>query len=264
MLRLVDPGLPSSAMAKLVEWQAEVDNSGDYATRVGAAKRRFAARSSSATFRVVRQTLSRMCSGAQRCAYCEDSVGDEVEHLLPKDLYPEQVFVWENYVFSCGPCNGGKRNKFAVIQNGQLRDITRRRNDPITPPPNGQPAFINPRSENPEELLELELSQTFMFLPREELNAIDKTRADYTINFLKLNRDVLLRARENAYGSYRARLVEYIEMRDAGCAEEKLAALIDGIESMPHPAVWAEMRRQHALLPDLRNLFNVAPEALVW
>ena len=33
-----------------------------------------------------------MCAGAKRCMYCEDSAADEVEHHLPKNLYPEFVF----------------------------------------------------------------------------------------------------------------------------------------------------------------------------
>ncbi len=31
-----------------------------------------------------------------------------------------------------------------------------------------------------------------------------------------------------------------------------------------HPTVWAEMKRQRSLLPELRALFQAAPEALEW
>ena len=38
-----------------------------------------------------------MCSGAERCHYCEDSKADEVEHLLPKDAYIQiNVIVGKN------------------------------------------------------------------------------------------------------------------------------------------------------------------------
>jgi hypothetical protein len=33
---------------------------------------------------------------------------------------------------------------------------------------------------------------------------------------------------------------------------------------MPHPTVWAEIKRQHLLLANLKNLFETAPEALLW
>lgn len=36
---------------------------------------------------------------------------------LPKNMYPEKVFVWSNYLFSCGLCNGPKNNQFAVFDN---------------------------------------------------------------------------------------------------------------------------------------------------
>lgn len=83
----------------LNDYQKDVDTKLDYAQRVSAAKRLFKLRniSKNKTFQLVRATLDKMCSGARRCCYCEDSCADEVEHIRPKDLYPELVFVWENY-----------------------------------------------------------------------------------------------------------------------------------------------------------------------
>jgi uncharacterized protein (TIGR02646 family) len=225
----------------------------------------FGLKRGNATFRQVRQTLARMCSGAQRCAYCEDSVGDEVEHIEPKDLYPNKTFVWENYLFSCGPCNTGKSNKFSIINgNNNLENVTRKRNDPIAPPRPGRQAFVNPRVEDPLRFLELEIVSTFAFLPRDGAPDLDILRAEFTISSLKLNRDVLLRARANAFGSYRARLTEFIRHRDSGAAAFDLNKLIEGIKTMPHPTVWAEIKRQHLLIANLRNLFDDAPEALTW
>ena len=57
--------------------------------------------------------------------------------------------------------------------------------------------------------LDLEIVDTFVFLPKGGLSEIDEARAGYTIEVLKLNRDVLLAARREAYGEYRARLYEY-------------------------------------------------------
>jgi hypothetical protein len=33
---------------------------------------------------------------------------------------------------------------------------------------------------------------------------------------------------------------------------------------MGHPTVWREMQRQAQLIPELRRLFEQAPEALTW
>ena len=129
MIHLPDPGLDAEATRDLREYQREVDEAGSYADRVASAKTWFPRRNkrSNPTFKRVRDSLTRMCSGAQRCVYCEDSVGDEVEHIQPKDLYPCLVFVWTNYVYACGRCNGGKSNKFAVISEDRLVDVTRPR-----------------------------------------------------------------------------------------------------------------------------------------
>ena len=101
MIHLSDPGLDHEATEGLARYQREVNAAGSYAARVAKAKESFGARNrrSNRTFRSVRKALTVMCSGAQRCVYCEDSVGDEVEHIAPKDLYPCKVFMWANYVY---------------------------------------------------------------------------------------------------------------------------------------------------------------------
>lgn len=48
-----------------------------------------------------------------KCAFCEckaneGSVYVEVEHFLPKKIYPERVVEWENLLPSCKRCNGEK------------------------------------------------------------------------------------------------------------------------------------------------------------
>ncbi|MGD9538795.1 MAG: hypothetical protein AB7P52_16020 [Alphaproteobacteria bacterium] len=266
MLRLPDPGLPVNAQVKLAEYQAEIDGIGGYAARVVEGKRKFTSRNTrrNTTFRVVRDTLSNMCGGAQRCAYCEDSVGDEVEHIKPKDLYPEDVFRWPNYVYACGPCNRGKNNKFAVMTKGGRIEVTRQRGAPITPPVSGAPAFINPRCEDPLALLTMDLLGTFVMLPRYGLSPDAADRADFTIETLNLNRDLLLEARLNAFGGYRARLSEYRIRRDSGALAAELEVLRNDLLATPHPTVWEEMKRQAPDIPEIKTLFSAAPEALTW
>lgn len=88
MIRLPDIPPPGAASQQLASWQAEVDALRSHAARVEAAKRLFKQRNTSKnkTFVEVRRRLTAMCSGAQRCGYCEDSAADEVEHIRPKDL----------------------------------------------------------------------------------------------------------------------------------------------------------------------------------
>ena len=266
MLRLDDPGLDAETARGLRGYQAEVDAAATYAEQLEAGKTLFARynRPRNPTFRVVRNRLAVMCPGARRCGYCEDSVGDEIEHIKPKDLYPERTFVWENYLLACGQCNRGKNSRFSVIAPGGLVDVTRRRGAPVIRPPEGPPALIVPRDEDPLAFLDLEIVDTFMFVPREDLPEIDEERAEYTIEVLRLNRDVLLEARREAYGAYRARLFEYRDLRDAGAGEGDLGILREGTTTSMHPTVWREMQRQHALIDELRTLFLDVPEALNW
>ena len=100
-------------------------------------------------------------------------------------------------------------------------------------------------------------------LARDDLPDIDRERTEFTIETLKLNRDVLLQARATAFGSYHARLHEYVGRREVATAEE-LGRLADNLKTMPHVTVWAEMQRQHLFLPNLDELFSRAPEALHW
>lgn len=269
MIQLRRVSLPSETLKELRTFQKKIDVVPDYAAKVTVAKAHFSLKNKSKnrTFVEVKKGLTKMCAGARRCVYCEDSCADEVEHIKPKDLYPESTFLWENYVYACGPCNGPKNNRFAVFStaSGLFTDITRRRLGPIVEPETGSPVLINPRWEDPLKFMELDLLNTFLFLPTKPKGSKDRERAEYTIDVLKLNdRDVLLKARKEAYDSYEARLSRYITLRDNGEPVVKLKNRVRALKRMQHPTVWKEMKRQHSLIPNLDQLFANAPEALRW
>lgn len=260
--------LSAVTQQELQTFQADVDSIADYALKVDKGKTEFGKRNKrdNPTFQVIRDILNQMCAGSCRCMYCEDSCADEVEHISPKDLYPESVFVWDNYTYACGPCNGGKLNKFAVFSaaSGAIINVTRKRNVPVIPPEAGDPVLINPRFENPMDFLDLDLTGTFLFRSPHPEATREYQRGEYTKEILKLNRPVLTKARKNAYLNYRARVREYIGLRDDGASAAVLEELIAGVRQMDHPTVWREMQRQHALIPELTEIFNDAPEALTW
>jgi uncharacterized protein (TIGR02646 family) len=269
MIKLPSIPLSGQPARHLRNWQAEIDGLPDYSARVAAGKAKFSSRNNNrnATFRHVREILTQMCQGARRCGYCEDSVADEVEHIAPKDLYPEAVFSWDNYLYACGPCNGPKNNQFSVLVGNpmQLLDVTRPRGAPLTPPPAGSHALINPRFEDPLQFLFLDLLNTFTFLPVNGLSRTERLRAEYTIRVLRLNdRDYLVEARRTAFGTYRARMVEYVTEKNNGATQVELNRRRDELLKVGHQTVWREMQRQQADYPALATLFNTAPEALAW
>ncbi|MCE7986241.1 MAG: hypothetical protein DYG89_34120 [Caldilinea sp. CFX5] len=268
MIQLSPQDLPAEIAQELQRYQVEIDAVQTYAERVQRGKTLFSARNkaTSRVFKTVRETLAAMCSGSCRCMYCEDSCADEVEHIRPKDLYPEFVFVWENYLYVCGPCNGGKNNAFAVFsqQTGSVIVVTRKQSDPVVSPTAGDDVLINPRIEDPLRYLALDLRNTFEFQPLPGLTDRDRERAIFTRDTLALNRDILVVARRHAYESYRARLREYIVERECDTPTLQLSLLVESLQRLQHPTVWREMQRQQQVLADLRSLFEQAPEALNW
>lgn len=50
----------------------------------------------------------------EKCAYCESKVTQvypgDVEHIIPKSVYPRLTFTWQNLTFVCFNCNNKKRD----------------------------------------------------------------------------------------------------------------------------------------------------------
>ena len=269
MIQLPTTHLPAKTVKELRVYQKEVNRYRTYARRVAAAKSQFRRRNvkRNATFGSVHESLVLMCRGAQRCMYCEDSAADEVEHYRPKDLYPELVFAWGNYLYSCGPCNAPKRSFFAIFAdpNGDVVELARTPKQKILQPADGHPLLIDPRNEDPLTLLRLDILDTFLFHEAHEEGTHDYIRANYTIRVLHLNdREFLRFARGNAYVAFRSMLRDYVRGKAEGWEQADLDRIASTIQRTHHPTVWAEMKRQRAEVPELNTLFQVAPEALGW
>src|SRR5262245_8650268 len=119
MLRILDRPLSPDAALVLNDMQTLVDNEPDYASRVTRAtalwKSKAGTEARKAAFATIKRELAAISYGVSRCAYCEDSAADEIEHIWPKSLFPQLTFQWSNYAFACGPCNGPKGNRFATV-----------------------------------------------------------------------------------------------------------------------------------------------------
>ncbi len=208
MLRIPKGELPTQTQNYLDGQQEKIDALLDYPARVKAGKALWDSKTNTKKgkerFDEVRAALARLCPGARRCHYCEDSAADEIEHLWPKNFYPDRVFRWGNYLYACGPCNGSSKvDRFAVFDEREERvDLVRGKNDPVVAPPAGDTVFVDPRREDPMDYLDLDLD-TGIFIPRSPKGSRNYLRAKYTIEVLKLNtRDYLKHARRSAYRSY--------------------------------------------------------------
>jgi uncharacterized protein (TIGR02646 family) len=264
VIRIPDRPLPVELQHILDEHQARIDGLPDYAERVEAAA--IGWNRAARVMPKVREILLGMCSGEDRCMYCEDSVAHQIDHFRPKNLYPEHTFTWQNYVFSCGVCNGigCKGSRFAVLSSRSRRyvELKHTRDVPLVVPDAAKTAMlIDPRREDPMRFMILDLIFPFHFHPRHGRGCVARARASYTIEVLGLNRrEKLIRRRENAYLEYVRKLKEYTAEHEPAKRERCKFRVLRG----DHVTVWREMQRQHPHIEELRRLFEQAPEALHW
>lgn len=48
------------------------------------------------------------CAFNGLCAFCEETTRGEVDHFRPKSQFPDLVYCWTNWLFSCHECNHAK------------------------------------------------------------------------------------------------------------------------------------------------------------
>lgn len=61
-----------------------------------------------------------MAGDRERCMYCLDSHGTDIEHFWPKSPYPERMFVWPNLLLCCAECGRFKGEKFPLADGAPL------------------------------------------------------------------------------------------------------------------------------------------------
>lgn len=249
MLKISALSITPADSAALANLQREIDNLPAYEARVALADEKFKSKPSG-LFKRVRDALETSCGDLVRCGYCEDSCADEVEHIWPKAFFPDRTFLQANYLFSCGRCNPTKGNKFSIWSAAGWVDLKEHRaNHGYIQPPVTQSKFIDPASENPLDLIWLDLAGgSFRFTEVGDPGTIDYERADFTINTLNLNKGVLVRARQNAYSGFLDRINMYIQRKNEGDSPDQLAIRLTELRRSPHQTVRFEMARQLPLL----------------
>ncbi len=258
--------LPQPIQGFLDERQRKIDALPNYEEKIEEAKNLWKKKDKT-KFEEVRCALCGMSTVPRQCHYCEHSEADEVEHIYPKSWYPERTFLWENYLLSCGICNGSKkRDRFSIFDEFYNEiPLTRKRGQSATPPPSGSAVFINFRKENPLDFLTLDLKRTFCFTPRINQDDRSRRRAEFTIKTLDLNRSFLTVTRRNCFNSYCSLLKQYVTDKrsgtlGAGDQERKR----DNIWKQCHAMVWQEIinKREEKGMEEINGLFRDAPELL--
>lgn len=119
-------------------------------------------------------TLQRMMGDRERCMYCLDSHGADIEHFWPKTPYPERMFLWPNLLLCCTECGRFKGNRF--------------------PLDNGQPLLIDPTTEEPWDHIDFDPA-TGNLTAKFDLQANDwSAKGLKTVEVLQLDRREALAA----------------------------------------------------------------------
>ncbi|GLZ43140.1 HNH endonuclease [Actinokineospora sp. NBRC 105648] len=169
MIRLTRPPLPGELADNL---QRATDGLKSLSRKEQGARARTLWRSRSTLRQAVGARLREFAPGRERCMYCGDNQGTDIDHFSPVALTPLLTFAWENHLLACSVCNSHhKRDQFP-------------RDD------RGRPLLLDPTRDDPFEHLALSLTLG-RYLPLTE-------RGEVTERVCGLNRDILTRGRQNA------------------------------------------------------------------
>jgi len=62
--------------------------------------------------------LKLMAGPRERCMYCVDSAGSDIEHFWPKGAHSDRMYIWENLLVACAPCGRFKGQQFPLAADG--------------------------------------------------------------------------------------------------------------------------------------------------
>lgn len=134
MRRISRLDLPAQTQKALDRRQVNVD-----AKRVAGAldvEREWKASRKTKQLGTVLGVLKTMAGHRQRCMYCGDSHGTDIEHFWPKKRYPEKMFRWPNLLLCCTECGRFKLDQFPL----EL----------------GTPLLVDPTADDPWQFLDFD------------------------------------------------------------------------------------------------------------
>jgi uncharacterized protein (TIGR02646 family) len=213
MRRVTRPALPKATQTYLDKRQSSANrNLGRGTLNI---EREWKAARQTRALGSVLQVLRQMMGPRERCMYCLDSHGCDIEHFRPKSSFPAHAFRWPNLLLCCTECGRFKGVQF--------------------PTERGRPLLIDPTAEDPWRFLEFD-PDTGDLTARFDLQANDwSTKGAKTVEVLQLDRREAL---GNVYLATYRRLCRVVQ--------GWLAA-----DTIDAPALLAELQAMddHGLLP---------------
>jgi uncharacterized protein (TIGR02646 family) len=258
MLRCQPSQLSAASSRFLKSRQDSVNSYVTKSEQYAEAKRLFSLKGNKC-FQEIRLLLGQASPPADACVYCERDRRRDIEHVKPQRHYPSAAFDWENYILSCVYCNQNlKKDRFGVVNpQGLLIEFDRFSLPLDQIPPDGIPALINPRIENPFDFFILDIETCWLDISAND--PIGIVRAEFTRSLFDLNNDVFLSLRRAAKIAF----INYLEIYREKVLEGDLitaARVAAEIYNLPHPTVLAEIKRQRQELTFPENPYVVTPE----
>lgn len=118
--------------------------------------------------RTVTTTLAEMTGPRERCMYCCDSHGTDIDHFWPKAEYPERMFRWPNLLLSCTECGRFKGRQFPVE--------------------NGDPRLVDPTAEDPWQFLDFDPELGVVVARYDMASSAENPKGVETVRVLQLDR----------------------------------------------------------------------------
>ena len=118
--------------------------------------------------KTVHGTLKAMAGQRERCMYCCDSHGTDIEHFWPKTDYPDKAFQWPNLLLCCTECGRFKGNRFPIE--------------------NAMPKLVDPTVEDPWLFLDFDAATGVIVARFDLATGAENPKGAETVNGLQLDR----------------------------------------------------------------------------
>lgn len=112
-------------------------------------------------------TLQSMVGARQRCMYCLDSHGSDIEHFRPKANFPGRMYQWPNLLLCCAECGRFKGNQFPLAGKRAL--------------------LIDPTKENPWDHLDFDPATGNICARFDPASNAWSAKGEKTVEVLKLD-----------------------------------------------------------------------------
>jgi uncharacterized protein (TIGR02646 family) len=159
--------------------------------------------------------LQQMAGARERCMYCVDSNGSDIEHFWPKSMYPARAFVWSNMLLCCTECGRFKGAQFPMSQTGE-------------------PLLVDPSAEDPWDHLDFDPDTGNLTARYDVASDAPSVKGECTVRVLQLDR------REGMAEGYRRTF-----LRLAACVRQALT--VDTIDA-ENLAATLQQADDHGLL----------------